>query len=223
MISIFSGNDGSGAALGFVKADGTVDFIAAERWDSGHPDTTIVSETGMTVSDGVSATTSYGAGQMVMSNGVDSVVIQPGVVSVTGIGQTSFLEGDGAHVPKITDIGTGIDIEDTSGSGIAITTGGVIVITAGVAGVDFSANSGDLFFPTGSQIRAGGRIKAGTEIVSTTRIQAGTTIETADPGTGVGLWKLGKKITPGGVLVLNVADYIEVMIDGVVKKLALIV
>lgn len=46
------------------------------------------------------------------------------------------------------------------------------------------------------------------------------TVKTANPGNGAGLWKLGKKVTATVSLVTT--DYIEVEIDGVVYKLALV-
>jgi hypothetical protein len=46
-------------------------------------------------------------------------------------------------------------------------------------------------------------------------------ISTADPGSGVGSWKLGKVIT-GATITLTATNYVEVMIDGVVVKLAVV-
>lgn len=47
------------------------------------------------------------------------------------------------------------------------------------------------------------------------------TMQTADPGSGAGVWKLGKNVLAGSVL--DATQYIETEIDGVIVKLARIV
>ncbi len=53
------------------------------------------------------------------------------------------------------------------------------------------------------------------------KLQVDGDITTSDPGTGVGRWKLGKK--KAGAVALDAANFIEVMIDGVVVKLGIVV
>lgn len=49
----------------------------------------------------------------------------------------------------------------------------------------------------------------------------GTIIKTDDPGNGPGLWELGKVINAG--VALDGTRYVEVKIDGVIVKLAVVV
>jgi hypothetical protein len=227
MITIFqySGGSGSGGG-GDIKSDGTVDFIAPEQWTGAGADNAIVSDTGLTVSDGIGTTAAYGAGVMLMSDGINDVLITPFFVSVTSGGQTSFFQGDNLSVPMITDIGTGITITDTS-SGISISSGGGIAIqdlTTGIqirsgngagvrigdnsegGGIDMSSCTGDILFPNGTTITAAGAVKAAT------------TITTADPGGGTGNWKLGS--FRASAVTVNLTKYIEIDIDGTAYKLA---
>lgn len=228
MITIFqySGGSGSGGG-GDIKSDGTVPFVAPEQWNGATPDFSIVSNTGLTVSDGIGATAAYGAGVMLMSDGINDVLITPSFVSVTSGGQTSFFQGDNLSVPKITDIGTGIAIEDTS-SGIGISSSGGISIqdlSTGIliksgngtpvriqdngegGGIDMSSCTGDILFPNGTTITAAGAVNAAT------------TITTADPGGGSGNWKLGRFVA--AAVTVNPTKYIEIDIDGTVFKLAI--
>lgn len=61
----------------------------------------------------------------------------------------------------------------------------------------------------------------GTIASNGARLQVNGDITTSDPGAGIGKWELGQR--QAGVSVLDATQFIQVRIDGVLRKLALIV
>lgn len=105
-------------------------------------------------------------------------------------------------------------------SGIAIGSGASAggLATTGVGGIAIGHGAS----VSGSGAIAIGRDSAGTAAVSgtTDRAVIGTTLtslQVGDPGGGSGAWKLGKYLT--GTVALDTAHYLEVLIDGTVRKL----
>ncbi len=75
-----------------------------------------------------------------------------------------------------------------------------------------------IFFPTSGSVQiAGGAPPADNGA----KLQIQGDLTTADPGAGSGKWILGKKIA--GAAVLDGANFVQVMVDGVLVKLAIVV
>lgn len=78
-------------------------------------------------------------------------------------------------------------------------------------------------FPTANNMTIIGAALSlnGFGIIPTASLHTWGDFSTGDPGSGVGKWKLGKKIAAASVL--DAANYLEVMVDGVVYKVAIAV
>lgn len=70
-------------------------------------------------------------------------------------------------------------------------------------------------------VRVTAAVETPPAIVPNAILQADGGIATSDPGSGQGVWQLGKRVA--GAVALDAANYIEVKIDGVVVKLGIVV
>jgi hypothetical protein len=87
--------------------------------------------------------------------------------------------------------------------------------------MDFGVNGGQVSF-TSAAFRPGtsNTVDSGVSVVPW-RTNYSETLRTGDPGSGRAAWQMGKAIT-GVSVALVVTNYIEVKIDGVVRRLALV-
>lgn len=154
-----------------------------------------------------------------------------GAMTVTGILTHStdiqMSDGNAGHGILSTNSTRVLSITN-AGVGIPNVTGAVAFAgmpTFGAAGTAITLTAGDVQYSSNAgygilsanSTRVLAVTNAGIGIAGT--LTGATTISTADPGSGIGAWKLGKKITAASVM--SATTYLEVMVDGALLKVCI--